>query len=178
MRKLLLILPVLLLFSHACVRTCDCFDECTDIITYKFDTSAGGFSASEVDRYYVQIQLENDSHWYADSVNNPSQIEYHLRFDSIWIGPSCGPQNSPGFGLGAVAIEQDTRKEKNIKSLRVITASDTATLDSLNMSIHKRGSLTCKCVSYVEFSFYQKGVKTYLIAKEPSPYISVKLIPD
>ncbi|HCS18980.1 MAG TPA: hypothetical protein DIW47_00200 [Bacteroidetes bacterium] len=178
MRKLLLILPVLLLLSHGCVRTCDCFDECTDIITYKFDTSAGSFHAAETDSFYVQIQLENDSHWYTDSIGSSSPLKYHLLFDSIWIGPSCGPLNSPGFGLGAEVIEQDTRKEKNIKSLRVITASDTATLDSLIMTIHKRGRINCKCVSYVEFSFYQKGVKTYLIAKEPSPYISVTLIPD
>lgn len=178
MRKLLLILPVLLLLSHGCVRTCDCFDECTDIITYKFDTSAGGFNAAEVDRYYVQIQMENDSHWYTDSIENPSSSKYHLHFDSIWIGPSCGPLNSPGFGLGAVVIKQDTRKEKNIKSLRIITASDTATLDSLNMSIHKRGSLTCKCVNYIEFSYYQKGIKTEMLVKEPSPYISVKFKPD
>lgn len=160
---ILLFFPILM---QACVSSCDCFDDCAEVITFQLDTTAGQFSGREIENLEIHIQLENENEWRHSTLDTNNYSRF--TFDSIYSLVFCGaPFHENYVHTGLYAGVLNSKDQVKIEHIRFITTSDTASLNNLDLIIRKSGRVRCKCIETLTFK-YEQGGEHYAIKSEAS----------
>jgi len=159
----LLFFPVLM---QSCFRTCDCFDDCAEVITFQLDTAVGQFNAKEIKNLEIHIQLENENQWRISKLD--TNFHNNFTFDSTYFIISCGgPLRENLVQTEIHAFNLSSKERVKIQNIRFVTKSDTASLFDLDLAITKAGRINCKCISSLTFK-YNQGGGHYAIKSEAS----------